>query len=95
MSKVLASPTYHRLHHSIEGTQGFNLGVVLTVWDVLAGRARFPIKGAPTCRTGLADRPLRTEQIADDRGHVGVLLTQLAEPFGIGSSIDKEISRSR
>ena len=35
--RVLVSPAYHRLHHAPD-TQGVNLGVVLTVWDVLVGR---------------------------------------------------------
>ena len=38
---VIVSPAYHRLHHAPDA-QGVNLGVVLTVWDILAGRARFP-----------------------------------------------------
>lgn len=32
--RVIVSPAYHRLHHSRD-SQGMNLGVVLTVWDVL------------------------------------------------------------
>jgi sterol desaturase/sphingolipid hydroxylase (fatty acid hydroxylase superfamily) len=89
LGRVVVSPAYHRRHHSVEGPDGCNLGVVLTVWDVLAGRARFPAKGAPTCRTGLAGRARRTEQNAGDRWHIGVLFTQLAEPFGIDSSADR------
>jgi sterol desaturase/sphingolipid hydroxylase (fatty acid hydroxylase superfamily) len=50
LGRVLVSPAYHRLHHAPD-TQGLNLGVVLTIWDVLAGRARFPsltrMRGAP------------------------------------------------
>ena len=56
------SPAYHRQHHAIEGQQEANLGVVLTLWDVLAGRARFPVKGAAPCATGLAGRPVVVEQ---------------------------------
>ncbi len=41
---VLVSPAYHRLHHSAE-RQGVNLGVVLTVWDHLAGIAQRPRPG--------------------------------------------------
>jgi sterol desaturase/sphingolipid hydroxylase (fatty acid hydroxylase superfamily) len=85
VGKLVVSPAYHRLHHSIDGLDGLNLGVVLTVWDVLAGRARFPAKGAPACRTGLSGRPLPTEHTADDGWHPALLLAQLAEPFGIGS----------
>lgn len=85
VGKVVVSPAYHRIHHSIEERGGYNLGVVLTVWDVLAGRARFPVQGAPTCRTGLAARPLPTEQADRPRRHLRVLLAQLVEPFGSGS----------
>jgi len=35
--RVIVSPAYHRLHHARED-QSINLGVVLTIWDVLAGR---------------------------------------------------------
>jgi sterol desaturase/sphingolipid hydroxylase (fatty acid hydroxylase superfamily) len=89
LGKIVVSPAYHRLHHSVDGLAGFNLGVVLTVWDVLAGRAQFPTNGAPTCRTGLADRSLRIEQAADDRWHLGVMLAQLAEPFRVRPSVDE------
>ena len=44
LGRVLVSPAYHRLHHARE-TQDVNLGVVLTIWDVLSGRARFPGPG--------------------------------------------------
>ena len=83
VGKVVVSPAYHRLHHSAEQSDGYNLGVVLTVWDVLAGRARFPVAGAPTFRTGLADRPLPVEQSDRTRRHLGLLLAQLVEPFGV------------
>jgi sterol desaturase/sphingolipid hydroxylase (fatty acid hydroxylase superfamily) len=79
LGKVLVSPAYHRIHHSFEGAAGLNLGVVLTVWDVLAGRARFPMKRSAPCRTGLPGRPLRVEQ--DEERHLGLLIVQLAEPF--------------
>ncbi len=89
LGRIIVSPAYHRLHHSLDGPNGSNLGIVLTVWDVLAGRARFPAQGAPVCRTGLADRPMRVEQEADGRWHPGVLLSQLAEPFGARAPVDK------
>ena len=47
LGKLIVSPSYHRLHHAVEGPAGMNLGVVLTVWDLLAGRARFPDRGGP------------------------------------------------
>jgi sterol desaturase/sphingolipid hydroxylase (fatty acid hydroxylase superfamily) len=34
---VLVSPAYHRLHH-VPDIQDVNLGIVLTIWDVLARR---------------------------------------------------------
>ncbi|HUC35610.1 MAG TPA: sterol desaturase family protein [Acidimicrobiales bacterium] len=81
LGKIVVSPAYHRLHHSYEGSLGLNLGIVLTVWDVLARRARFPVKGEPPCTTGLAGRPLPTEQEDAARWQVRTLLRQLAEPF--------------
>jgi hypothetical protein len=43
-------------------TQGTNIGVVLTVWDVLAGRAGFPARAGAVGRTGLDGRPVPVEQ---------------------------------
>jgi sterol desaturase/sphingolipid hydroxylase (fatty acid hydroxylase superfamily) len=85
LGKVVVSPAYHRLHHSADGTNGYNLGVVLTVWDVLAGRAVFPAQGDPVVATGLAYRPVPAEQ-ATDRWRPSLMLTQLAEPFTTGRS---------
>ena len=68
LGRVLVSPAYHRLHHAVEGRQDANLGVVFTVWDVLAGKARFPTKGAMPCATGLAGRPVLVEQASTRRG---------------------------
>jgi len=82
VGKVLVSPAYHRLHHSSEGSEGLNLGVVLTVWDIVVGRARFPERGAPPCRTGLPGRPLRTEHDGGARWQPGLVVSQLVEPFG-------------
>jgi sterol desaturase/sphingolipid hydroxylase (fatty acid hydroxylase superfamily) len=78
--RVIVSPAYHRLHHARED-QSINLGVVLTIWDVLAGRARFPAAGAAVGRTGLDGRPVPVEQ--DDAARLGPLLLaeQLVEPF--------------
>jgi sterol desaturase/sphingolipid hydroxylase (fatty acid hydroxylase superfamily) len=78
--RVIVSPAYHRLHHD-PSTQEFNLGVVLTMWDVLAGRARFPARGAAVGRTGLDGRPVPVEQ--DDSAGPALLLVagQLIEPF--------------
>jgi sterol desaturase/sphingolipid hydroxylase (fatty acid hydroxylase superfamily) len=80
VGRVVVSPAYHRLHHAAD-TQHVNLGVVLTIWDVLAGRARFPVPGDSVGRTGLDGRPVPVEQ-DDSAGPVLPLLAgQLAEPF--------------
>jgi sterol desaturase/sphingolipid hydroxylase (fatty acid hydroxylase superfamily) len=77
--RVIVSPAYHRLHHARD-TQHVNLGVVLTIWDVLAGRARFPARGDAVGRTGLDGRPVPVEQ--DAAGAPLMLLAeQLLEPF--------------
>jgi sterol desaturase/sphingolipid hydroxylase (fatty acid hydroxylase superfamily) len=77
---VLVSPAYHRLHHAPD-TQGVNLGVVLTVWDVLAGRARFPSRGDAAGRTGLDGRPVPVEQDGSAGPALLLLAGQLIEPF--------------
>jgi sterol desaturase/sphingolipid hydroxylase (fatty acid hydroxylase superfamily) len=78
--RLIVSPAYHRLHHARED-QSINLGVVLTVWDVLAGRARFPSRSDAVGRTGLDGRPVPVEQ--GDAASPGALLLagQLIEPF--------------
>jgi sterol desaturase/sphingolipid hydroxylase (fatty acid hydroxylase superfamily) len=80
LGRVIVSPAYHRLHHAPD-TQGANLGVVLTIWDVLIGRARFPVRDHQVGRTGLDGRPVPVEQ-ADSSGFALMLLAeQLIEPF--------------
>jgi sterol desaturase/sphingolipid hydroxylase (fatty acid hydroxylase superfamily) len=77
--RVIVSPAYHRLHHAPDA-QCVNLGVVLTIWDVLAGYARFPSPSDAVGRTGLDGRPIPVEQ--DSAGPVLLLLAgQLIEPF--------------
>jgi len=80
VGRVVVSPAYHRLHHAPD-TQDANLGVVLTIWDVLAGRARFPARAGAVGRTGLDGRPVPVEQ--DDSAGPALLLLagQLMEPF--------------
>ena len=78
--RVLVSPAYHRLHHSPEN-QRVNLGVVLTIWDVIAGYARFPARGDALDRTGLAGRPVPVEQDDAARPALLLLAEQLFEPF--------------
>jgi sterol desaturase/sphingolipid hydroxylase (fatty acid hydroxylase superfamily) len=84
LGRVVVSPAYHRLHHALEGRQEINLGVVLTAWDVLAGRARFPAPGRPSCATGLAGRPVPVEQQERTGPSAWLLLRQLAQPFRAG-----------
>jgi sterol desaturase/sphingolipid hydroxylase (fatty acid hydroxylase superfamily) len=81
VGRVIVSPAYHRLHHAPD-TQRVNLGVVLTIWDVLAGRARFPSRDAAAGRTGLDGRPVPVEQdyLAGTPGPL-LLAGQLIEPF--------------
>ena len=78
--RVLVSPAYHRLHHAPD-TQRVNLGVVLTIWDILAGGAMFPSRSEGARGTGLDGRPIPVEQ-DDSAGPVLLLLAeQLIEPF--------------
>jgi sterol desaturase/sphingolipid hydroxylase (fatty acid hydroxylase superfamily) len=78
LGRVLVSPAYHRLHHATD-IQDVNLGVVLTVWDVLSGRARFPA-GRVVARTGLDGRPVPVEQ-DEPAGPLRLMAGQLVEPF--------------
>jgi sterol desaturase/sphingolipid hydroxylase (fatty acid hydroxylase superfamily) len=78
--RVIVSPAYHRLHHA-PNTQRVNLGVVLTIWDVLAGCARFPSRTDAVGRTGLDGRPVPVEQDDAARPVPLLLAQQLVEPF--------------
>jgi sterol desaturase/sphingolipid hydroxylase (fatty acid hydroxylase superfamily) len=80
LGRVIVSPAYHRLHHAPD-TQHANLGVVLTIWDVLAGRARFPARGDAVGRTGLDGRPVPVEQDGSARPALLLVAEQLIEPF--------------
>jgi sterol desaturase/sphingolipid hydroxylase (fatty acid hydroxylase superfamily) len=80
LGRVIVSPAYHRLHHAPD-TQRANLGVVLTIWDVMAGRARFPSRGYATGRTGLDGRPVPVEQQDAPAPPLVLLAEQLIEPF--------------
>jgi sterol desaturase/sphingolipid hydroxylase (fatty acid hydroxylase superfamily) len=81
VGRVIVSPAYHRLHHAPD-IQRVNLGVVLTIWDVLAGRARFPSRDAAAGRTGLDGRPVPVEQDYSLAAPGPLLLAgQLIEPF--------------
>ena len=80
LGRLIVSPAYHRLHHARE-TQRVNLGVVLTIWDVLAGYARFPARGDRAGPTGLDGRPVPVEQDASAGAPLVLLAEQLIEPF--------------
>jgi sterol desaturase/sphingolipid hydroxylase (fatty acid hydroxylase superfamily) len=80
VGRVIVSPAYHRLHHAT-GNQAVNLGVVLTIWDVLIGYARFPARRHLVGRTGLDGRPVPVEQDSPSRPALLLVADQLAEPF--------------
>jgi sterol desaturase/sphingolipid hydroxylase (fatty acid hydroxylase superfamily) len=80
VGRVIVSPAYHRLHHAPD-VQHFNLGVVLTIWDVLAGRARFPARAGVVGRTGLDGRPVPVEQGGSALPFPLLVAEQLIEPF--------------
>ncbi len=84
LGRVLVSPAYHRLHHARDGERDVNLGVVLTVWDVLARRARLPDRRQAPCRTGLDGRPVPVEQGAGSGTSAALLARQLVQPFRAG-----------
>jgi len=54
---------------------------VLTIWDVLAGCARFPSRRAAAGRTGLEGRPVPVEQHHAAAPGPLLLAEQLIEPF--------------
>jgi sterol desaturase/sphingolipid hydroxylase (fatty acid hydroxylase superfamily) len=81
LGKLVVSPAYHRIHHAADGPYDVNLGIVLTVWDVLARRAVFPQVSDAPCRTGLVNRPLPVEQAAERPRPVTLMMRQLLEPF--------------
>jgi sterol desaturase/sphingolipid hydroxylase (fatty acid hydroxylase superfamily) len=85
VGRVIVSPAYHRLHHAAD-VQHANLGVVLTLWDVLARRAKFPAAGGDAGRTGLDGRPIPVEQDGSADPCLLLLAEQLIEPFGVHRS---------
>jgi sterol desaturase/sphingolipid hydroxylase (fatty acid hydroxylase superfamily) len=80
VGRVIVSPAYHRLHHAPD-TQGVNLGVVLTIWDILVGRARLPSRRDAAGRTGLDGRPVPVEQDDSAVPALRLVAEQLVEPF--------------
>jgi len=85
LGRLIVSPAYHRLHHARDD-QALNLGVVLTIWDVLARRARFPARGDAVGRTGLDGRPVPVEQDNSAGPALVLLAGQLIEPFAAPKS---------
>jgi sterol desaturase/sphingolipid hydroxylase (fatty acid hydroxylase superfamily) len=80
VGRVLVSPAYQRLHHAPD-IQDANLGVVLTIWDVLADCARFSSRADSVNRTGLDGRPVPVEQESSAGPALLIVAEQLAEPF--------------
>ena len=80
LGRVIVSPAYHRLHHARDN-QAVNLGVVLTIWDILARCASFPARGDAAGRTGLDGRPVPVEQDDSAGSPLLVMAGQLVEPF--------------
>lgn len=83
LGKVFVSPAYHRLHHTYGADMGLNLGAVLTVWDLMSGRAAFPRPESATPRTGLVVQNVPLEQRIRTWRPSRVLIAQLAEPFAV------------
>jgi sterol desaturase/sphingolipid hydroxylase (fatty acid hydroxylase superfamily) len=81
LGRIVVSPAYHRVHHALDGPDGVNLGIVLTVWDVMSGRASFPARDTPAMATGLRGRPLPVEHSTVLARPLRLFLTQLTEPF--------------
>lgn len=77
---MIVSPAYHRLHHAPD-IQRANLGVVLTIWDALAGCAQFPARRGAAGRTGLDGPPVPVEQDTGSSAALLLLAEQLIEPF--------------
>jgi sterol desaturase/sphingolipid hydroxylase (fatty acid hydroxylase superfamily) len=94
VGRVIVSPAYHRLHHAPD-VQRANLGVVLTIWDVVAGRARFPARGDLVGRTGLDGRPVPVEQDSLADPPLALLAEQLIEPFQAQRSTARSRARSQ
>jgi sterol desaturase/sphingolipid hydroxylase (fatty acid hydroxylase superfamily) len=92
LRSVIVSPAYHRLHHDRADTRGVNLGTVLVLWDVLAGLAVFPERGAAPVATGLAGRPVPVEQEAGGRGWAGLLARQLGEPLRLRARVSQPVT---
>src|SRR3984957_177362 len=80
LGRMIVSPAYHRLHHAPD-IQRANLGVVLTIWDVLAGSARFPARRPAAGPPGRAGRPAPVKQDSCAASALVRMAGQLIEPF--------------
>jgi sterol desaturase/sphingolipid hydroxylase (fatty acid hydroxylase superfamily) len=90
LGRVVVSPAYHRLHHArspLDARGAVNFGFVLVGWDRLAGLAAFPTGESPI-PTGIAGRPVPIEQAVRKSATAGVILAQLAQPFGAKAATD-------
>jgi sterol desaturase/sphingolipid hydroxylase (fatty acid hydroxylase superfamily) len=81
VSRVVVTPAFHRLHHSIDGPIDVNMGTILAVWDTMAGCAVYPSPDWTPIATGLRRRPVPVEQVGIRPAHGRRLAAQLAEPF--------------
>jgi sterol desaturase/sphingolipid hydroxylase (fatty acid hydroxylase superfamily) len=81
VSRVVVTPAFHRLHHSVDGRIDVNMGTILSVWDGLAGCAVFPSPDWTPIATGLRRRPVPVEQAGTRPAYGRRLVAQLAEPF--------------
>ncbi len=80
---VVVSPAYHRLHHSAE-RQDVNLGVVLTVWDHLAGMRSVPFGATGPAPPDWRGARFPSSTTARAPGAAGLMAHQLLEPFSPG-----------
>ena len=81
LTSFRAHPLMHTTGFLLASVQDANLGVVLTIWDVLAGRARFPSRASRVGRTGLDGRPVPVEQNDPAAPLLRLMASQLIEPF--------------
>ena len=81
LERIFVSPSYHRIHHKVDGPQDVNLGFAFTIWDQLFHRAVFPTADTIRADTGLPGRPLIVEHGTARAHHLSVFAAQLVAPF--------------
>jgi len=81
LGRIFVSPTYHRIHHQLDGPHDVNLGFALTTWNQMLHRAVLPTSETIRADTGLTGRPLIVEQSAPRARHLTVFTAQLVAPF--------------